>query len=293
LNEEVEVVEVINRIGKDHFFRSIVHLSSLVFLFVLWFIIAHQQNWINRIVNNYFEVNIRSVLLFFSASDSFQTLKDYLTSMGTELALLFAVESLAVVTGVSIIGYFLWKLKRIDRLFISEKILLAGYLLLVVSSIVIVVRISLEVYQTYHIIDQRVSQLSVQEISDLQTQLTNAFFDTSFSVDRLLADIASLLEQIRSIIQKTSDIAAIPSMLSQSWSHILLLKNNLIGYATVAVLVIVIAHGLALIKGIKKSNYLQMKLKTPTKARQIDVNEQLVTVIKQQKELIEILSKKD
>lgn len=287
------MVEVINRIGKDHFFRSIVHLSSLVFLFVLWFIIAHQQNWINRIVNNYFEVNIRSVLLFFSASDSFQTLKDYLTSMGTELALLFAVESLAVVTGVSIIGYFLWKLKRIDRLFISEKILLAGYLLLVVSSIVIVVRISLEVYQTYHIIDQRVSQLSVQEISDLQTQLTNAFFDTSFSVDRLLADIASLLEQIRSIIQKTSDIAAIPSMLSQSWSHILLLKNNLIGYATVAVLVIVIAHGLALIKGIKKSNYLQMKLKTPTKARQIDVNEQLVTVIKQQKELIEILSKKD
>lgn len=284
---------MINRIGKDHFFRSIVHLSSLVFLFVLWFIIAHQQNWINRIVNNYFEVNIRSVLLFFSASDSFQTLKDYLTSMGTELALLFAVESLAVVTGVSIIGYFLWKLKRIDRLFISEKILLAGYLLLVVSSIVIVVRISLEVYQTYHIIDQRVSQLSVQEISDLQTQLTNAFFDTSFSVDRLLADIASLLEQIRSIIQKTSDIAAIPSMLSQSWSHILLLKNNLIGYATVAVLVIVIAHGLALIKGIKKSNYLQMKLKTPTKARQIDVNEQLVTVIKQQKELIEILSKKD
>lgn len=284
---------MINRIGKDHFFRSIVHLSSLVFLFVLWFIIAHQQNWINRIVNNYFEVNIRSVLLFFSASDSFQTLKDYLTSMGTELALLFAVESLAVVTGVSIIGYFLWKLKRIDRLFISEKILLAGYLLLVVSSIVIVVRISLEVYQTYHIIDQRVSQLSVQEISDLQTQLTNAFFDTSFSVDRLLADIASLLEQIRSIIQKTSDIAAIPSMLSQSCSHILLLKNNLIGYATVAVLVIVIAHGLALIKGIKKSNYLQMKLKTPTKARQIDVNEQLVTVIKQQKELIEILSKKD
>lgn len=244
-------------------------------------------------MQHYFEVNIRSLLLFFSASDRFQTLKDYLTSMGTELALLFAVESLAVVTGVSIIGYFLWKLKRIDRLFISEKILLAGYLLLVVSSIVIVVRISLEVYQTYHIIDQRVSQLSVQEISDLQTQLTNAFFDTSFSVDRLLADIASLLEQIRSIIQKTSDIAAIPSMLSQSWSHILLLKNNLIGYATVVVLVIVIAHGLALIKGIKKSNYLQMKLKTPTKARQIDVNEQLVTVIKQQKELIEILSKKD
>lgn len=57
-------------------------------------------------MQHYFEVNIRSLLLFFSASDRFQTLKDYLLQMGMEMAGLIAVELLIIVTGLSIVGFF-------------------------------------------------------------------------------------------------------------------------------------------------------------------------------------------
>lgn len=283
---------MINRIEKNTLYRSIVHVSSLIFLFVFLFIFTHQQMWIKGIMQHYFEVNIRSLLLFFSASDRFQTLKDYLLQMGMEMVGWIAVELLIIVTGLSIVGYFLWKL-RVDRWYLSEKILAAGYLILVGSSVVVLVKMGVEGYQTYSTIVHSVNQLSMQEIRDLQTQLTSAFFDTSFSVDGLIANLASLLEQIRSIIQKTNEIAAIPSLLSQSWNQILLLKDSLIGCVIAAVLVIVIAHGLALINLLKKNNYIQMKLKMRKNTRQNEINEHLNTVTKQQKELIDLLSKKD
>jgi len=70
LNEKVEVNEVINRIEKNTLYRSIVHVSSLIFLFVFLFIFTHQQMWIKGIMQHYFEVNIRSLLLFFFSQRS-------------------------------------------------------------------------------------------------------------------------------------------------------------------------------------------------------------------------------
>lgn len=279
--------------GNVKFFRSMVYISSLIFLIVLLFIFQHQQGWINGIVNNYFDINVRSILMLFSASDMFQTLKEYFVHMGIEIGGLIVLEGLIIVTCLCLIGYFLVKLKRIDRWYVSEKMLVGGYLFLVVSAVVIKVKMGVEVYQTYNTVVQRVNQLSVQEVLHLQTEFTNVFINSSFSVDRLIADFASLFEQIRTNIQKTNEIAGIPSVLRQSWDQIFMLKNGLMVCVTAAVFVLFAAHGLALFQWIKMNDYVQLKLTSRKRARQIEMNEQLVTVIKQQKELIELLSKKE
>lgn len=278
--------------GKKQYLRPIVHISSLLYLAVLFFLVVNQQRFIQGITQQYFKINIQSVLLLFSSEDWLTNLQEQAKQMGIELAILAGSQIIFIIIGLILIGYLLWRLKRIDRWHLSEKLLIAGYLFLVVSLVTILVKMGMEVSQTYNTVNHRINSLSVSELQAFQDKLSEIFLNASFSLDQLVSNILSLIDQIRGLIQKTKKIAGIPDLLQQSWAQILILKNWLIGCSIGAVTVILVGHAVEGIRMIKNSQYLQNKfnLHHTKRVRQIELNERLVEVIEQQQVLIERLS---
>lgn len=278
--------------GKKQYLRPIVHISSLLYLAVLFFLVVNQQSFIQGITQKYFKINIQSVLLLFSSEDWLTSLQEQAKQMGIELAILAGSQIIFIILGLILIGYLLWRLKRIDRWHLSEKLLIAGYLFLVISLVTILVKMGMEVSQTYNTVNHRINSLSVSELQAFQDKLSEIFLNSSFSLDQLVSNILSLIDQIRGLIQKTKKIAGIPDLLQQSWAQILILKNWLVGCSIGAVAIILVGHVVEGIRMIKDSQYLQNKfnLHHTKRVRQIELNERLVEVIEQQQVLIERLS---
>lgn len=250
----------------------------------------NQRDIISGIIGKYFEVNIQTILLYFSTDDRIQVISEQLKNMGIELAWLIGVQFFLAILGLILIGYFFVKL--IGYFPMSEKILIIGYLFLVFSSVIILFNMGIEIYQKYNVIVQRVDRISVNEVEKISEQFKNTISDTTISMDNLVSDIVSLFEKIRSIIQNTKSIAGIPDLLTQTWEHLLHLKNWLVGCIEGAIGIILFGHGIAGVQLLRNSDYMKKIASNRKKSRQIELNEQLVSVIKQQNELINLLSEK-
>ncbi|KXT59424.1 hypothetical protein [Lactococcus sp. DD01] len=276
---------------RKQFTRLIIHIGSLFYIAILLFLVMNQQGIIKSIIQKYFEINIQNVLLLFSTEDWGQILTEKLRQMGIELALVIGLQILIVIVGLIFIGWFLWKLKKINPWYFSEKLLVIGYLFFTLSLIIFLTKMGLEAYQTYQIILQRVNALSVDELRIFQEQITNSFSHINFTWNYLVSDILTLLEQLRDILSKTQKIAGVPELLKQSWQHLLILKNWLIGCSVSGIAIVLVGHGVAGVQLIKNSTYIQRRLQRSKYSRQIELNDRLVTVIEQQQLLIEEMAK--
>lgn len=278
--------------GKKEYLRPIVHISSLLYLAMLLFLVVNQQHFIQRITQKYFKISIKSVLLLFSSENWLTGLQDQAKQMGIELAILASVQIIFIILGLIIIGYLLWRLKKVDRWHLSEKLLIVGYLCLIICFVTILIKMGMEVSQTYGTVNERINRLSVSELKTFQEKFIAIFQNLSFSFDQLVSGVFSLIDQIRDLIQRTKKIAGIPDLLQQSWNQILVLKNWLIGCSIASIAIILVGHVVEGIRMIKNSQYLQNKfsLYRTKRIRQIELNERLVEVIEQQQVLIERLS---
>lgn len=276
---------------RKQFTQLIIHISSLLYIAIILFLVMNQQGIIKSIIQKYFEINIQNLLLLFSTEDWVQILAEKLRQMGIELALVIGLQILIVIIGLIFIGWFLWKLKKISQWYFSEKLLVIGYLFLTLSLIIFLKKMGLEAYQTYQIILHRVNALSVDELRIFQEQITNSFSHTNFTWNYLVSDVLTLLEQLRDILSKTQKIAGVPELLKQSWQHLLILKNWLIGCSVSGIAIVLVGHGVAGVQLIKNSTYIQRKLQKSKYSRQIELNDRLVTVIEQQQLLIEEMTK--
>ncbi|MGX7150168.1 hypothetical protein [Enterococcus ureasiticus] len=270
--------------------RAMVHFSSLIYLAVLLFLVVNQQGFIERIVRKNFRITFNNVLTFFSSKDWQASLVDNVRQMINQLALLVIIQSVVIVIGLVLIGYFLWRLRKNDRWHLSEKLLVIGYVFLIISLLTILTKMAIETYQTYTIIDQRINSLSINELNTFQEKLSDIFLQSTFKLEQLIPSIASLFEQLRELIQTTKNIAGIPNLVQQTWEQLLVLKNWLVGLSISSVGIILVGHLIEGIRIIKNSQWIEAKLQRTKKSRQIELNERLVEVIEQQQQLIELLS---
>ncbi|MBO0475360.1 hypothetical protein IGL98_000352 [Enterococcus sp. DIV0840] len=270
--------------------RAMVHFSSLIYLAVLLFLVVNQQGFIERIVRKNFRITFNNVLTFFSSKDWQASLVDNVRQMINQLALLAIIQSVIIVIGLVLIGYFLWRLRKNDRWHLSEKLLVIGYVFLIISLLTILTKMAIETYQTYSIIDQRINSLSLNELNTFQEKLSDIFLQSTFKLEQLIPSIASLFEQLRELIQTTKNIAGIPNLVQQTWEQLLVLKNWLVGLSISSVGIILVGHLIEGIRIIKNSQWIEAKLQRTKRSRQIELNERLVEVIEQQQQLIELLS---
>ncbi|MGM0218776.1 hypothetical protein [Enterococcus sp. AZ126] len=275
---------------KSNRLRAIVHFSSLIYLGILLYLVVNEQGFIEGIIRKNFRITFNNVLTFFLSKDWQTALVDNVRQMINQLAILVIVQSLVVLAGLVLIGYFLWRLRKNDQWHLSEKLLVIGYLFLIITLLTILTKMAIETYQAYVVIDQRINRLSLNELNVFQENLSNIFLSTTFTLDQLIPSIMSLFEQVRELIQTTKNIAGIPNLVQQTWEQLLILKNWLVGLSISAVGIILVGHIIEALRLFKNSQWVETKLQRMKRSRQIELNEQLVKVVEQQQQLIELLS---
>ncbi|WP_086315262.1 hypothetical protein A5821_002704 [Enterococcus sp. 7F3_DIV0205] len=271
--------------------RAIVHLSSLIYLVILLFLVINQRGFIETIIRKSFRITVNNVLTFFSSKDWQAGLSDKVSQVVTNLSLLIIIQTIVMLAGLVLVGYLLWRLRKKDQWHLSEKLLVIGYLFLVIALLTVLTKMTIEMYQTYTVIDQRINSLSVQELNRFQEKLSDIFRQSTFTLDQLIPSVMSLLEQLKELIHTTRNIAGIPNLVQETWEQLLVLKNWLVGLSLSAVAIILAGHITEGIRIFKNSQWLETKLQRTKRSRQIELNERLVEVIEQQQELIELLTK--
>lgn len=282
----------VEQIKKNKHLRMAVHLSSLGYLLMLGIMVINQVSFFESIIQKYFRLKIGSILRFFSSDNWVDNLTINLQLMATDMIILVVIELVLVVTGLSIIFYLLWRLKKKQSWRLSEKIVTVGYLFLVGSLMVILTKMTLTSYQTYEVINSRLSSLSVEEVKEIQYTLQEIVLKSNLNLDSFIPNALGLVEQLKEFVNKTSAIAGIPKLLDSSWQTLLVLKTWLVGCSVMAIVIILVGH---LIEGVAHLNvYQQLRERmTRTKAsRQIELNERLVEVVEQQAALIALLTDK-
>lgn len=276
---------------QSRYVRPIAHVSSICYLLALLFAVLHQQKWIQAIINKYFSISIQTILLFFSSKNWMEELEERMNKTITEFTILFGVELLFFVIGLIIISFFFFRLKKIDQWHIGEKIVLLGYVGLLLSIGVILVKMGNEAYQTYSITEQRISSMSVADIRLFQEKLLAIAQQSTFSLDQFVPALLEAMEKLRTLVQTTKKIAEIPDLVQSSWSYLLVLKDWLVGLSVSMVMVVVIGHLTAGIQWILSSEFIQKKRRQSKKVRQIDLDERLVSVLEQQEQLLAQLTR--
>lgn len=271
--------------------RAIVHLSSLSYLVILLFLVINQRGFIETIIRKSFRITVNNVLTFFSSKDWQAGLSDKVSQVVTNLSLLIIIQTIVVLAGLVLVGYLLWRLRKQNQWHLSERLLVIGYLFLVIALLTVLTKMTIEMYQTYTVIDQRINSLSVQELNRFQEKLSDIFRQSTFTLDQLIPSVMSLLEQLKELIHTTRNIAGIPNLVQETWEQLLVLKNWLVGLSLSAVAIILAGHITEGIRIFKNSQWLETKLRRTKRSRQIELNERLVEVIEQQQELIELLTK--
>lgn len=270
--------------------RTLVHASSLVYIGLLSFLIFNQQRFIEGIIQKNFSITVNNVLLLFSAKDWQSVLADKIKLVINHLTILIVVQSVVILAGLVLIGYLLWQLKKKDRWRLSEKLVVFGYLFLVISLGIVLTKMMLEAYHTYVAIDQRINSLSTEELTILQEKLATIVLHSSFTLDQLIPSFLGVFEQVRTLIHTTRNIAGIPNLIQQSWEQLLFLKNWLIGLCLGGIAIVLIGHIVEGIRLFRHSQWVEKKLERRKNSRQIELNERLVDVIEQQQQLIKLLS---
>ncbi|EOL50544.1 hypothetical protein [Enterococcus caccae] len=271
--------------------RAIVHLGSLMYLAGILFLVINQQHFIEKIIRSSFRITVNNVLTFFSTEDWQAGLLDKVNQVVIQLTMLVIFQSIVVLAGLILIGYFLWRLRKNDQWHLSEKLVVSGYLCLVVVLVTLLTKMTMESYQTYIVIDKRINSLSIEELNRFQQELSSIFRQSTFTLDQLIPSVLSLLEQLKELIQSTKNIASIPNLIQETWEQLINLKNWLVGLSSSAVAIILVGHLVEGVRMFKNSQWVEMKVRRTKRGRQIELNERLVEVIEQQQELIQLLSK--
>ncbi|OJG56073.1 hypothetical protein RV06_GL000189 [Enterococcus haemoperoxidus] len=271
--------------------RGLVHLSSLSYLAVLLFMVINQRGFIENIIRKSFRITVSNVLTFFSSEDWQTAFSVKLNQVVTNLTILVIIQSIIVFVGLALIGYFLWQLRKNDQWHLSEKLVVVGYLFLVIALLTLLTKMAMETYQTYTVIEGRIHRLSLEELNRFHQKLSDIFQHSTFTLDQMIPSVISLVEQLKALIQTTRNIAEIPDLVQQTWEQLLVLKNWLVGLSSTAIVIILGGHMIEGLRLLKNSQWAESKLQRTKKNRQIEVNERLVEVLEQQQQLIELLSK--
>lgn len=277
---------------RKEFIRSLLHISSLTYIILLFYLVIKQQNFIENILQKHFKINIENLLLFFSTEDWMQLLKEKIRDVGIELIIFIIIQLLLLILGLILISWLAWKLKRIDQWYLAEKFLIIGYLFLTLSTVIILTKMYFVTNETYQTIFQRINDLSLTEVRAFQDKISSNFSNIHFTLDSIISDTLFLVDQLRDTINKTQRIVDIPELLHQSWQKMILLKNWMLGCCISGLAIILTSHGIFVIHLIKTSNYVQGKIQKSRFSRQIELNEKLVKLMSQQQILLEEIIKK-
>ena len=181
------------------------------------------------------------------------------------------------------------KRKR-ETLFLGNKLVLSGYILIVISmSIIGTIALSSTIL-TFTAVRGILNELQPSELQALSKEIITILANFSLASNQIFKDLVSISDQLELVFARAGEVASIPNIIHNWWQGILSLRIYVISVATISVLSILTGHVMEIWTFIKAGNlYQNSKVKTSRES----FNERLLRVLEKQNEILEQMNKND
>lgn len=266
--------------------RLILLIFSPLFLILVAYYGLNQASFIRSIVHQYFKVNFTNVLHLLATDNWLDVIVQNVQNMTTHIAIFISVQLIFVLVALIVIFYLLWKIHKESRWFLGDKLVFAGYLLIIISLLALGGLVTNSTVGTYSTIQTDLNRLSVAEIKALSEDISAVFINADFSVNHLFKEFVHIYDSVRGILFSIEKIARIPTVVQNWWQGILSLKIYVFGLGGVSLLCIIAGH---IMEAWRLFNLNELFKHTKKRERKVKVDERILLILEQQTKILEKL----
>lgn len=263
--------------------RLMLLIFSPFFLMLVGYYGVNQASLMKGIVNQYFKISFTNVLHLLATDNWVDVLIQNAQSMSRHIAIFISAQLLLIILALTVIFYLLFKIRKESRWFLGDKLVFAGYLLIVLSLLGLggfVIYSTLEMYST---IQTDLNRLSVAEIKTLSKDITAIFINSDFSLNHLFKELVHIYDSIRSILFSIEKIANIPNLIQNWWQGLLALKIYAFGLGGLSIFSIIAGHIIEIWRLFDLSQWFK---RSKQGNKKVKADERILLILEQQTKIL-------
>ena len=273
---------------KSNKWRISLLVFSPLFLFAVGYLILIQQKIIVSIYNKYFSLTFTNVLHLLATDNWMSVLLQNAESMVINIGVVLLIEVIIAVFALTLIFFFLKKTWKEETFFLGNKLVLSGYLLIVLGMLIIGIISLSSTISTFTAVRGIINGLQPSALQALSKEIIAILANFSLASNQIFKDLVSISDQLELVFARAGEVASIPGTIHNWWQGILSLRIYVIIGAAISVLSILTGHVMEIWTFIKASNlYQNRKVKT----RKESFNERLLQVLEKHNEILEEMIK--
>lgn len=262
-------------------------VGSPVFLISVWYLLFNQAKIVTDIITAPFNLSWVNLFKFFLNEQWLDVLIKNFKTILINLSIVISAQLLFFIIGIVLILVLQWKSSKATKWYFGNKLIFAGYLFMLVSTISLAGILGNVSYQLVDTINSSLQKLSVAELTKLSDEVTGVVSQFTWSLDSIISDATTLMNTVKHIIATTKEIANIPDLITVWFDNLTIYRNYLLGFVGAGTVVIISGHLVELYRIFELNKHLIRKNK------KVSVDERIITLLEQQQKLLEKLSEKE
>ncbi len=262
-------------------------VGSPVFLISVWYLLFNQAKIVTDIITAPFNLSWVNLFKFFLNEQWLDVLIKNFKTILINLSIVISAQLLFFSIGIVLILVLQWKSSKATKWYFGNKLIFAGYLFMLVSTISLAGILGNVSYQLVDTINSSLQKLSVAELTKLSDEVTGVVSQFTWSLDSIISDATTLMNTVKHIIATTKEIANIPDLITVWFDNLTIYRNYLLGFVGASIVVIISGHLVELYRIFELNKHLIRRNK------KVSVDERIITLLEQQQKLLEKLSEKE
>ncbi|WP_421000842.1 hypothetical protein ACOJIU_18190 (plasmid) [Carnobacterium maltaromaticum] len=262
-------------------------VGSPMFLISVWYLLFNQAKIVTDIITAPFNLSWVNLFKFFLNEQWLDVLIKNFKTILINLSIVISAQLLFFIIGIVLILVLQWKSSKATKWYFGNKLIFAGYLFMLVSTISLAGVLGNVSYQLVDTINSSLQKLSVTELTKLSDEVTGVVSQFIWSLDSIISDAITLMNIVKHIIATTKEIANIPDLITVWFDNLTIYRNYLLGFVGASTVAIISGHLVELYRIFELNKHLIRKKK------KISVDERIITLLEQQQKLLEKLSEKE
>lgn len=262
-------------------------VGSPVFLISVWYLLFNQAKIVTDIITAPFNLSWVNLFKFFLNEQWLDVLIKNFKTILINLSIVISAQLLFFIIGIVLILVLQWKSSKATKWYFGNKLIFAGYLFMLVSTISLAGILGNVSYQLVDTINSSLQKLSVAELTKLSDEVTGVVSQFTWSLDSIISDATTLMNTVKHIIATTKEIANIPDLITVWFDNLTIYRNYLLGFVGATTVVIISGHLVELYRIFELNKHL-IRIN-----KKVSVDERIITLLEQQQKLLEKLSEKE
>lgn len=262
-------------------------VGSPMFLISVWYLLFNQAKIVTDIITAPFNLSWVNLFKFFLNEQWLDVLIKNFKTILINLSIVISAQLLFFIIGIVLILVLQWKSSKATKWYFGNKLIFAGYLFMLVSTISLAGILGNVSYQLVDTINSSLQKLSVAELTKLSDEVTGVVSQFTWSLDSIISDATTLMNTVKHLIATTKEIANIPDLITDWFDNLTIYRNYLLGFVGASTVAIVSGHLVELYRIFELNKHLIRKNK------KVSVDERIITLLEQQQKLLEKLSEKE